>query len=160
MARFSADVPKSRSSANKACTEISSSLPFLQGRMREILRVPPSGAILDWTFTSLKAGVRRVECTWTAGEARPKCAHGSWCHLRGTRPSLLLSQPQRRGQAAGKYPGLWWEHACAETQAAGDGKPSRRKWWLYAPLVSSVAMEAEVVCRAGHWEPSWFLLWG
>lgn len=160
MARLSADVPKSLSSANKSFTEISPSLPFLQGRMREILRVPPSASILDWTFTRPKAGVRLVECTWTAGEPRLKCAHGSWCHLRGTRPSLLLSQPQRRGLAAGKYPGLWWEHAYAETLAAGDGKPSWRKWWLYAPLVSSVAIEAGVMCRAGHWEPSWLLLWG
>lgn len=50
---------------------------------------------------------------------------------------LLFSQPQKRGRAAGEYPGFWWEHACAKTQAAGEvNAPTRGDKMAAARAVS------------------------
>lgn len=52
----------------------------------------------------------------------------------------------------------WLVIVNANTCKVEIGEFGKELWWLCGPLVSSVAKEAGVVCRAGHWEPQWLLL--
>lgn len=131
--------------------------------------------------------VSLVECKWIARGASPKCAHDGRCHLRSLGGHLLLIFYSRSHRGLGGLqvciPGFGGGRACArlclcvfvcayrETPKwlaivntiickAEIGEFGRASWWLCGPLVSSVAKEAGLVCRAGHWELWWLPPYG